>query len=162
MADTTGQQVLLAGSGAALGVGIVAGLYATAASSLAVGMGGGVVAAGGAAVSPLLIGALVVVPISLAVDYSSGAMYEYPAAIAILMPPSLFPDEDARNAYFADLEARFRAVYDLRRRGHDAACQWSGCDRHEKEDKAFLAERLGWLAAQRARTSIVGGASGSR
>jgi len=148
-ADTPEQGVLLAGSGAALAI-------PWGAPQLAL------FAAASPAAVPLFIGLLLAAPVTIAVDYGSGAMFAYPPVIAVLIVPSEFPDEGARNEYFADLERRFDEALQKRRKANDDYCRaaatfelvkWK-CERLRKQEEAFRTERRQWLAENRAKTSI--------
>jgi hypothetical protein len=149
--DPPEQRVLMAGSGAALAIPWAAPQVTLLAAAVS------------PAAAPLLIGLLLATPVTVAVDYGSGAMFRYPSAIVLIMPPAEFPGEDTRNACFADLERRFDAALQQRRQENDSYCRTASkfelvawkCERLRKQEATLPAERRQWLAAERAGTEVL-------
>lgn len=92
--------------------------------------------------------------LSFAVDLASGAVFEYPAAIALTLVPSSFADAAARDGFFAREETRLRAQYAARREEVAAECRRVKCPGTLAAIDAALARELGELESLRPNVRI--------
>jgi hypothetical protein len=154
--DSEAERMQFVGSGV-LTLGVTVGVAATVVSTAVAGIGGGVLLAGaGLVVLPLFV---LAAPIVLAVDVATGARHGYPPGIAVLLPPSTFPDAAMRDAYFRRLDEAADAVGNEQRRAMNVDCQWKRfhCTENLRELDDRVAEQHKRIAHLRERTRVAPG-----
>jgi hypothetical protein len=95
-------------------MGALSGLQGTTGSTLTTVALGSVMPAAAAASTAAWLG--VAGAVSFLVDLASGAMFEYPAGVALTLVPASFSDREARDAFFGREEKRMREQHAFRRR----------------------------------------------
>lgn len=100
--------------------------------------------------------------IGVAIDAGSGAMHEYPSSVTVIMPPTEFPTEADRDAFYD------RLIADVNRQAAEAAeqimdrCKAGNESQCKKAVEAVEAERdlkIQEYEAKRARARIAGAGS---
>jgi hypothetical protein len=140
---------------ATIGSGVLystATLGFTALGVTAVTTGAGLGAA--VALTPVFIGALVLAPVSVLVDATTGAFFGYPPLIAVLMTPERFGSEAERAAYAADMNRRLDLADVALRADTAANCRLGTCTQRSREDEAYMTQRRKLLTASLTKTRI--------
>lgn len=139
----------------AMGTGATGVVTVVAVGSAGLAIGGSVSAVGVAAVAwPVMLGVAVVAPVVMAVDAMTGAPYGYPPLIVLRLTPATYPDEAARDAWFAANDRRLDVADDALRKDTEATC-WAACYVRRNRDEAFIAARRARYASDRAKTVVI-------
>ena len=101
--------------------GALSGLQGTAGSTVTSAALGAMMPAATATALATWLGVVGVV--SFAVDFATGAMFEYPPGIALTLVPSSFASPVARDEFFDREEGRLRDQYTIRRRELVTECK---------------------------------------
>ncbi|MCQ4161729.1 hypothetical protein NON00_17580 [Roseomonas sp. GC11] len=100
----------------------------------------------------ILFGGLV----GVAVDSASGAMNKYPAEVKLALIPTSFPNEAARDAFFAQRRAEIeREVAEVEKRiGESCAASADLCRQQREAAQALRQTRLAELEVKRSTATI--------
>ncbi len=153
--DEESQRRLLIASDVTLGLAGMAGVTMGVATGAAAF--GGVAAFGGGTAlvvaPPVIIGMVLLAPISFIVDLATGATFGYSAVLSAVLTPASFPSEGARDAYVAGGNARIDRVAKALRDYIEANCPLT-CEGRKERDADEIARQRKNFAAAIAKTRI--------